>query len=49
MTDWKAVAEARGLDIPPGEVAKFALALDALEASLRPLLKDLPRAYAESE
>jgi hypothetical protein len=49
MTDWNALAEARKLDIPPEAIAKFAPIHDALEESFRPLLKDLPRSYAESE
>lgn len=47
MTDWNAIAEARGLDIPREDVAKLAPVLEALEEAFRPLLKDL--SYIESE
>ena len=49
MTDWNAVVAARELNIPPEDVAKSAPILDQLEAAFRPLVKDLPRAYSESE
>lgn len=41
MPDWIAIARARNLGIPPEEVAKFAPALDALEESFRPLVRQL--------
>jgi hypothetical protein len=47
MTDWKAIAEARGLDIPPEQIAKIAPTLDALEEAFQPLLAQL--SYTESE
>jgi hypothetical protein len=47
MTDWKAIAQARKLDIPPEDVAKVAPTLDALEEAFRPLLKEL--SYTESD
>ncbi|HEY1239344.1 MAG TPA: hypothetical protein VGF16_02255 [Bryobacteraceae bacterium] len=37
MTDWKAIARARGLAIPEADVEKIAPRLDALEAAFRPL------------
>lgn len=49
MTDWNALAHARGLDIPAEEAAKIAPTLDALEDAFRPLAAELPLAYAESE
>jgi hypothetical protein len=42
MADWKSMAEALRLGIPPNELARAAAALDALEESLRPVLRDLP-------
>jgi hypothetical protein len=41
MTDWTALARARGLDIPTEAVEKIAPSLEALEAGLRPLLAKL--------
>lgn len=41
MTDWKALAAARGLDIPAEAVTNIAPALSALEDSFRPLLARL--------
>jgi hypothetical protein len=49
MTDWNGLIRARELDIPPEAVEKFAPILDALLESFRPLLKDLPPSYTESE
>lgn len=37
MTDWKAIARARGLAIPEAEIEAIAPRLDALEAAFRPL------------
>jgi hypothetical protein len=45
MTDWNALAQARGLDIPPEAIASFAPTLDALEEAFRPLLKELGGGY----
>jgi hypothetical protein len=42
MTDWKALARARGLNIPEEAVERIAPALDGLEDALRPLLTKLP-------
>ena len=41
VTDWNAVAKARGLDIPADEITKIAPVLDALEDAFRLLLKQL--------
>ena len=49
MTDWIALAAARKLDIPPDDIAKITPVLDALEEAFRPLVRELPRAYAEWE
>ena len=40
MTDWKAMAQARGIAAP--DIDRIAAALDGLEAAFRPLVKDLP-------
>ncbi len=37
------------VDIPPEEIARIAPILEALDEAFRPLLKELPRAYTESE
>lgn len=37
MTDWNALARARGLNIPADAVERIAPSLEALEASFRPL------------
>lgn len=37
MTDWTALARARGLDIPAEAVERVAPSLEALEADFRPL------------
>ena len=42
MKDWKAVAQASGLEIPPADMDRVADPLNALEAAFRPLVKDLP-------
>lgn len=42
MTNWPALAAARGLDIPPAAVETIAPSLEALEQSFRPLLAKLP-------
>ncbi len=42
MTDWKTVAQARGLDIPDEALDGIAPALNALEAAFRPLVARLP-------
>ncbi len=42
MTDFKAIARARGLDIPEAELDRIAATLAALEAAFRPLTADLP-------
>ena len=44
MTDWTALAHARGLEIPDEAVARIAPALDGLEQAFRPLLAKLPHA-----
>ena len=42
MTNWKALAQARELDIPPAGVEAISLSLDGLEQAFRPLLAKLP-------
>ena len=42
MTDWTALARARGLDIPPDATGRIAPSLAALEESFRPLIARLP-------
>lgn len=42
MTDFKALARARGLDIPEAELDRIVPTLEALEAAFRPLAADLP-------
>jgi xanthine/uracil/vitamin C permease (AzgA family) len=42
MTDWTALARARGLDIPAEAVAGIEPSLHALEESFRGLLANLP-------
>jgi hypothetical protein len=42
MTDWKALARARGLEIPEEEIDRIAPALDQLERSFRPLAATIP-------
>lgn len=41
MTDWKAVAQFRIPDLPPGDVLDVSKALEAMESAFQPLLKDL--------
>jgi hypothetical protein len=45
MTDWKALAEARKLNIPPEAVAAIAPVLDELDEAFRPLLDELGGGY----
>ena len=40
--DWKAIARARGLEIPPADLERLATPLEALDAVFRPLTRDLP-------
>jgi len=40
MKNWKVMAEAAGLDIP--DMDRITAALDGLEASFRPLVKNIP-------
>jgi hypothetical protein len=47
MTDWKAIADARGLNIPPEDLDKIIPTLDRLEEAFRPLLKQL--SYTDPE
>jgi hypothetical protein len=42
MTDWKALAQARGLDIPPDAIESISPSLAGLEESFRPLLAKIP-------
>ena len=41
MTDWKAIAHARGLELSPRELDAIAVPLAALEESFQPLAKAL--------
>jgi hypothetical protein len=41
MTDWAAMARARGIDLPAEEVERLAASQSALEAVLRPLAAGL--------
>jgi hypothetical protein len=41
MKDWKAIANACGIEIPPEDVGRIADPLNSLEAAFRPLVKDL--------
>jgi hypothetical protein len=41
MKDWKAVAQARGLEIPAAEVDRVVAPLEALEEIFRPLVQEL--------
>jgi hypothetical protein len=41
VKNWKAIAEASGLDIPAAELDRIAAPLGALESSFRPLVRDL--------
>jgi hypothetical protein len=42
MTDWKALARARGFDIPDAELDRIVSPLDQLEESFRPLAAAIP-------
>jgi hypothetical protein len=42
MTNWTALAAARGLDIPREAIESIAPSLDGLERAFRPLLAKLP-------
>jgi len=42
VTDFKAIARARGLNIPEAELDRIVPTLEALEAAFRPLAADLP-------
>ena len=41
MKNWRAIAEASGLDLSSGEMNRIVGPLDALEEAFRPLVKDL--------
>ena len=41
MTDWAAVARARGMEIPDAEQERLAKSLASLEETFRPLLRGL--------
>lgn len=41
MKDWRAIAEASGLDLSPREMDRIVGPLDTLEAAFRPLVQDL--------
>ena len=41
MTDWAAIARARGLDLPADELESLTKPLASLEETFRPLLKEL--------
>jgi hypothetical protein len=40
--DWKAIARARGLEIPAAELEGVAAPLESIEKAFRPLARDLP-------
>jgi hypothetical protein len=42
MTDWKAIARARRLEIPNDALDRIADPLNALETAMRPLLDSVP-------
>lgn len=42
MTDWMALARARGLDIPEEQVARLAPSLQALASDFAPLKAKIP-------
>jgi hypothetical protein len=42
MTQWTAIAQARGLDIPPAAVEAITPSLEGLEQAFRPLTAKLP-------
>lgn len=41
MKNWKAIAEASGLDLPARDVDRITQPLDALEEAFRPLVRNL--------
>lgn len=41
MRDWKALARARGLDIPAADLDRLTAPLDSLEETFRPLVAAL--------
>jgi hypothetical protein len=41
MKDWRAIAQAHGLDLSAGELDRIAEPLEGLEAAFRPLVRDL--------
>ena len=41
MKDWKAIAAASGLDLPPADLDRIAGPLKSLEETFRPLVRDL--------
>jgi hypothetical protein len=41
MKNWRALAEAYGLDLPASQLDRIAPPLDALEEAFRPLVRDL--------
>jgi hypothetical protein len=41
MRDWKAVARARGIDVPPGELERTIAPLDEMELIFRSLVDGL--------
>jgi hypothetical protein len=41
MNNWKAIAQARGLEIPAGELDRMVAPLESLEETFRPLVKGL--------
>jgi hypothetical protein len=42
MKDWKAIAKAAAPEIPEADVQRIVAPLNALEAAIRPLVKELP-------
>ncbi len=42
MSDWRKIAEARGLEISEDEAARIARTLEALETAFRPLAAAIP-------
>jgi hypothetical protein len=41
MPDWKSIAQARALSIPPQDLDRLSKTLDGLEEVFRPLAEDL--------
>jgi hypothetical protein len=41
VTDWKAIARARGMDIPANELERTLHPLDSLEETFRPMVRHL--------